>query len=299
MKWLRRIRFYLTYLLLVTLISCLVVFYLYRGTPSWYRPPPTDQQQIDDTANSANQKLQDLNTWAANVRAQQLRKSNGNSSSDGDSISSKTITLSDDEVNALFETWKSPDESVAEGGNADGGGANQQLARSFTDGRVFFTRDGIILAGQSPALGAIVSGQFAASIDDQAKLRLSIVALRIGRLPIPQSTAASYLQQLQILIQDRLADQLPYVNIDRNMNPNSYAVTASWTKLLLSALSARPTDSYLIIPPDPAHSNLGLPIRLTALELDDGQITLTLEPITTDDRQSLLEGLQQAGAGSR
>jgi hypothetical protein len=294
MKWLRKLRFYLTYLLLATLIICLVVFYLYRGTPSWYRPPPTDRQQIDDTTNSANQKLRDLNTWAANVRAQQLRKSNGSSSSDGDSISPKTITLSDDEVNAVFETWKSPDE-----GGADGGGADQQLARSFTDGRVFFTRDGIILAGQSPALGAIVSGQFAASIDDQAKLQLSIVALRIGRLPIPQSTAASYLQQLQILIQDRLADQLPYVNIDRNMNPNSYAVAASWTKLLLSALSARPTDSYLIIPPDPAQSNRGLPVRLTALQLEDGQITLTLEPITTDDRQSLLDGLQQAGAGSR
>ncbi len=298
MKWLRKLRFYLTYLLLATVVICLVVFYLYRGTPSWYRPPPTDQQQIDDTANSASQKLQDLNTWAANVRAQQLRKSNGSFRSDRDWISPKTITLSDDEVNALFETWKSPNESGADGGNADGGGADQQLARSFTDGRVFFTRDGIILAGESPALGAIVSGQFAASID-QAKLQLSIVALRIGRLPIPQSRAASYLQQLQISIQDRLADQLPYVNIDRNMNANSYTVAASWTKLLLSALSARPTDSYLIIPPDPAHGNRGLPVRLTALQLDDGQITLTLEPITTDDRQSLLDDLQQAGAGSR
>jgi hypothetical protein len=294
MKWRRKIRFYLTYLLLSTAIICLVVFFLYRGTPSWYRPSPTDQQQIDDTANSANQKLRELNTWAANVRVQQLRKSNGSLSSEGDSISSKTITLSDDEVNALFEGWKSPDEN-----NADGGSADPQLAGSFTDGRVFFTRDGIIVAGRSPALGAIVSGQFAASIDDQAKLRLSIVALDIGRLPIPQSTAAPYIQQLQSPLQDRLADQLPYVNIDRNMNANSYAVAACWTKLLLSALSGRPTDSCLIIPPDPAHGNRGLPVRVTALQLDDGQITLTLEPITTDDRQSLLDGLQQAGAGSR
>jgi hypothetical protein len=83
------------------------------------------------------------------------------------------------------------------------------------------------------------------------------------------------------------------------MNADSAAVTASWTKLLLSALLGRPTDTYLIIPPDPAHSNRGLPVRLTALQLDDGQITLTLEPITSADRQSLLDGLQQAGAGSR
>ncbi len=147
MKWRKRLYYYVIYLVTITIVLCVIGLYLYHGTPSWYRPPPASDQEIKDAANSADQKLLDLFSWAASAQAQQVRDSKGISTPDEVPVGPKTVTLSDDEVNALFASWNGP----------ESGDWDERMSRYFTGGRVFFTSGGIILAGQSPSLGALVS----------------------------------------------------------------------------------------------------------------------------------------------
>ena len=284
MKWRKRLYYYLVYLVTITIVLCVIGLYLYHGTPGWYRPPPASEQEVKDAANSADQKLLDLFSWAASAQAQQVRDSKGISGADDVPVGPKTVTLSDDEVNALFASWNAP----------ESGDWDERMSRYFTGGRVFFTRGGIFLAGQSPSLGALVSAEFAASVDDQQNLHLSIAALRAGMLPIPQSAAAPYFQRLEVILQDQLANELPYVNVDRTMTANGYALASCWIRLLLAGLSGQPADSNIIIPFDLSHLDRGLPVKLDAITLDDGQITITLQPLSPGDRQPLIDKLSQS-----
>jgi hypothetical protein len=288
MKWRKRLYYYVIYLVTITIVLCVIGLYLYHGTPSWYRPPPASDQEVKDAANSADQKLLDLFSWAASAQAQQVRDSKGIANPDEVTVGPKTVTLSDDEVNALFASWNGP----------ENGDWDERISRYFTGGRVFFTSGGIILAGQSPSLGALVSAQFAASVDDQQNFHLSIASLRAGMLPIPQSAAAPYFQRLEIILQDQLSNELPYVNIDRTMTANGYALASCWIRLLLAGLSGEPADSNLIIPFDLAHLNRGLPVKLSAISLDNGQITITLQPLSPEERQPLIDKLSLSVPGS-
>ena len=288
MKWARRILHLVALMLLSIIAFSLIGLYLYRGTPHWYRPALASAQQIKDAANSADQKLLDLFSWAAGAQAERIRKLRGISGPDDSEGGPKTITLTDDEVTSFFYSWSGPDKVDLE----------QRISRYFTDGRVIFTNDGIILAGNSPALGTLVSMEFNAGIDNQGQLNLSLASMRAGLLPIPQSVAAPYFQRLQAVLEDKLAEEQPYVQIDRTMTANAQALAASWLKLLLSSLAARPSDPTLIIPFDLAHLSRGLPVKLTNIKVEDGQITLTVQPLTPDDRQSLFEQLQQRVPGA-
>src|SRR5271170_1707351 len=105
MKWRRRLYYYVIYLFSITIVLCVIGLYLYRGTPGWYRPPPAGGQEVKDAANSADQKLLDLFSWAASAQAQQVRNSKGIPSGNDVPVGPKTITLSEEEVNAFFASW--------------------------------------------------------------------------------------------------------------------------------------------------------------------------------------------------
>jgi hypothetical protein len=283
MKWLKRLLYLIALVLLALIAFALVGIYLYRGTPSWYRPRVATTQQIKDAANSADQKLLDLFSWAASAQAQQLRRIHGISSPTDAPVGPKTVTFNEDEVNSFIASWKNPDKSELE----------QRISRYFTDGRVVFDTVAVILAGQSPAFGALASAQFDPGIDAQGNLNVTLDSIHAGLLPIPQLTLAPHLRSLQFLLQQQLALQRHAVTIDSALTANSSALAACWLRLLLSALNDQPADPILIIPFNITNLHHGLPVKLTAIQIVPGQITLTLTPLAPEDRENLLERLQQ------
>jgi hypothetical protein len=282
MKWLKRLLYLIAFVLLAIIAFALVGIYLYRGTPSWYRPRVATTQQIKDAANSADQKLLDLFSWAASAQARQLRRVHGISSPDDAPLGPKTVTFTEDEVNSFIAAWKNPDK----------GDLEQRISRYFTDGRVVFDADALILAGQSPAFGALASAEFDPTIDAQGNLNVTLDSIHAGRLPIPQAALAPHLRSLQLLLQQQLNLQRTTVTIDPALTANASALAASWLRLLLSALNDQPADPILIIPFNIANLHHGLPVKLTAIQIVPGQITLTLTPLAPEDRQALLQRLR-------
>jgi hypothetical protein len=283
MKWLKRVLYLIAFVLLAIIAFALVGIYLYRGTPSWYRPRVATTQQIKDAANRADQKLLDLFSWAASAQARQLRRIHGISSPGNSPVGPKTVTFTEDEVNSFIAAWKNPDKGPLE----------QRISRYFTGGRVVLDTDAVILAGHSPAFGALASAQFDPAIDAQGNLNVTLDSILAGRLPIPQAALARQLRSLQFLLQQQLNVQRSAVAIDPALTANASALAASWLRLLLSALNDQPADPILIIPFNITNLRHGLPVKLTAIQIVPGQITLTLTPLAPEDRQPLLDRLRQ------
>ncbi len=283
MKWLRRVLYLTAFVLLAIIAFALVGIHLYRGTPSWYRPRVATTQQIKDAANRADQKLLDLFSWAASAQARQLRRIHGISTPDDTPLSPKTVTFTEDEINSFIASWNNPNKRDLE----------QRISRYFTDGRVVFDADALILAGQSPAFGALASAEFDPSIDAQGNLSVTLDSIHAGRLPIPQAALAPHLRSLQVLLQQQLNLQRPTVSVDPALTANASALAASWLRLLLSALNDQPADPILIIPFNITNLRHGLPVKLTAIQIVPGQITLTLTPLSPEDRRPLVDRLQK------
>lgn len=283
MKWLKRFLYLIAFVLLAVLGTSVFGVYLYRGTPNWYRPRAATTQQTKDAANSADQKLLDLFSWAAGAQAQQLRRIHGTAKPDEPSVGPRTVTFNEDEINSFISTWQNPEKSSLQ----------QRISRYFTDGRIAFEDDAIILAGRSPELGTLASAEFDPSLDAQGNLHLDFAALRAGRLPIPQSAVADHLQRLRELLQQQLWLEQSDAKIDPALTANGPALAAAWLRLLLYALNDRPSAAILVIPFDMSNLRSGLPVKLTAIKVVEGEITLTLEPLAPEDQQMLVDGLKQ------
>jgi hypothetical protein len=283
MKWLKRLLILMALALLAVIACSLVGIYLYRGTPKWYRPRTATTQQIKDAANRADQKLLDLFTWAASARAQQLRRINGISKPDDAPIGPKTVSFDEDEINSFATSWKSPGKDALE----------EHISRYFTDGRVVFGDDSLILVGQSPALGTLASAEFTPSIDAEGNLHVDLGSLRAGLLPIPRSALSDRLDRLQSLLKQQLSAQQRSIQIDSAQTANAAALASSWIRLLVCSLDDKPADPVLIIPFDMSNLKHGFPVKLTAIKIGEGEITLTLQTLDLSDTAKMLESLKQ------
>lgn len=283
MKWLKRLLLIAGLILAGVIAFCLLGIYLYHGTPSWYRHRAAGSQQVRDAANSADQKLLDLFSWAASAHAQQLRRLRSIARPSDEPIGPKTVTFSEDELNSFLNSWQTPGKSDMQ----------ERISRYFTDGRVVFQPDAIILAGQSPVIDAVIGAEFDPSIDPQGNIRMPLASITAGRLPIPKAALGGQLDRLQYLLRQQLSAEQRNASIDPALAANGPALTASWLRLLLSALNETAADPYLIIPFDMTHLNRGLPVKLSAISVAEGQITLTMEPLAPDQRDALVKRLKE------
>lgn len=283
MKWIKRVLLLIALALSLVVVVAVVGIYLYRGTPRWYRRQIATTQQVRDAANRADQELLDLFSWAASARAQQLRRLHGKSKPGESPIRPKTITLDEDEINSFASSWKNPDEIALEG----------RISRYFTDGRAVFQDGAFILVGQSPALGTLASARFLIRIDEEGKLHVDLDSLRAGLLPIPQSALSDHLNRLRALLQEQLASERQSANVDAVDTANGAALGASWLRLLICSMTGQATEPLLIIPFSMSNFHQGFPVKVTAIAITEGRITLTLEPLGAADHDALAKMLKQ------
>jgi hypothetical protein len=283
MRWLKRLLILLALGLLAVIAFCLVGVHLYHGTPRWYRNPLATTQQVKDAANRADQKLIDLFSWAASTRAQQLRRMRGKLRPGETPIGPKTVIFEDDEINSFITSWKL---APANPGDA-------RMSRYFTNARIVMEDDALILIGESPAYGTLLSAEFHPLIDGQGNLRVDLDSLRAGLLPIPLPAVADPINRLQNALQQQLAVESPAVQIDSAQTADAAALGSCWIRLLLASLWDKPTNPVLIIPFDMTHLQAGFPAKVTHVNIQQGRMTLTMQPLTPDEAKKLQQDLKQ------
>src|SRR5688572_15596670 len=110
-KWTRRIGLTLVVLVAALGAFVLVSWSLVRGTPDWYEPQVLSESERAEAANRADQKVAETLSWAADVQAAEVRRRLAATRAAvpaGPSV--KTISFTEDELNAFFRKWSSKHE---------------------------------------------------------------------------------------------------------------------------------------------------------------------------------------------
>jgi hypothetical protein len=279
-RWIRIIVLALAVGLVVVLAVVLAGTWMYHGTPSWYHARSLTPEQSRAAANRADQKFADLISWVASVQAQNVRRQLGTSepADRADPPSpSKTITFSEDELNAFYQAWDNPDKSHMQAA----------VAPFFSQGRLVLMDDSIILAGKSPDFGTVASAQFDPMIDSDGKLWLRFAGIQAGRLPLPRSVVADKLDRLNTYLKGRLAFYQQTANVDPTLTANGSAVVAGMTRLLLDALNDGPSEPILFVPFDLSNLHRAMPVKLSGVKISRGQIALTVQPLSESDQPTV------------
>jgi hypothetical protein len=283
-KWKKRILRGSASALAMLLIVGGISWYLYHQNPSWYHPQSASDEDHKTDANQAIQKLGGTFSWAAGIRAQFVRQSRGESKSTEPMAGPNSITLSEDEINAFLQDWNDPETWDLQ----------QGLQQHFSNGRVAMVDRQIILAAESKELGAVLSIVFAPTINDAGKLDLQMQGIFIGRLRIPRAALKGKLGELRQMLADGLAEDQTDVHISTSMVANPQAASASWTRMLIDAIDGRPSEPIIFLPFDLRVTSQLLAVHVTDVQISDGSITLTFEPIGTDRRKEIEDQLKRS-----
>jgi hypothetical protein len=262
-----------------------ISWYLYHQNPSWYHLKLSDSQTHQSTVNDAIQKLGGTFSWAAGIRAQFVRQSRGESPSATSTSAStsafaagpNTITLTEDEINALLQNWNDPET----------GDLQQGLQDHFSNGCVALVDHQIILAAESKELGAVLSIVFEPTVNDSGQLDLQMQGIYIGRLRIPHAALAGKLGELRQTLAAGLAEDQPVAHISASMVANPEAAGAGWTRMLIDAIDGQPSEPVIFMPFDLRVTSQLLAVHVTNVQISEGSITLTLEPISVDQRKEI------------
>jgi hypothetical protein len=281
MKWLRRILMSFSITAVFLVISGTIGYHEYRAVPDWYIETPMSDADQKIAANSADQKLADMFSWAAGVQAFNARSLRGNPGQSPDN--SKTITLSDQELYAFLNAWNNPTLNDLEG----------RLSQDFTDPRVALTDGKIIFAGKSLKLGVIISATLEPSVDDSGKFHLQWDGISAGKLTIPRIAFAGRLGDFNSQLQDQLQRYQQSAQIDQTLNANSSASQACATRWLLDAVNGQPSDPTAFVPFDVGEFQNAEAVKLTNIQISGGSIAITVQTLPPTDREAVLSQLKQ------
>jgi uncharacterized protein YpmS len=275
-KWIKRIGIAAAALAGVVLGTLLVVWMLLRATPAWYRPTNLTAEQREAAAQNAQNKLIVVQNAAAQARADE-RVAQRNATTLPSSANTITLTLTDEEINALLEKW-TVWPTVKAG-----------YEKFMSDPRILLEDGRLILAGHVGEVDALASVHFAPRIDEDGNLRIEMVRVQAGKLPLPQGLLARYQQQAAGAVQWRLPRWRAGAKIDDTGAANLEAVNAVMGKLLMDMLTNEASDPVTFVP---LVDGKIVTVKLISLRVEQGKLTLTVQPMTAGQRATALQRIK-------
>ncbi len=282
-KWIKRS---LLAVALVLTVAAALSYWAFKDTPDYYRRPQLSAEERAAAADRAEKKLIRTKEWANDLWVREHRSllaNDGVATMTASSVDlppareTFTVSFTGRELNAFVEKWSDT--------------WDQRYRDSLTDPIVILQKDRIILAGALTDLGAVASFHFFPRINDQGQLLLTLESVRAGRLPMPEMMWASHRDRAIDGLLRRLPDWQQNATIAPNGVANSDAVAAHMSKLLFDVVARRPREPGLFIPFE--DDGRAVPVRLTAVQVADGELTLTVEPMTFPERSALLKRIRE------
>src|SRR5688572_21419221 len=174
-KWVKRS---ILGLLFVAVLAAGLGYWLFRGTPSWYRPAALTPEQRTAAAESAERKVRDTYRFAAQLQASEQRQiyaasrggaSNGASTQGAAAAADEfTTAFTEDELNAFFQKWSSVHRWDAHYG-------------PYISDPAVVLRDGkLIFAGTMKEIGAVASVHFLPGVTPDGRLSLRLSGVYAG-----------------------------------------------------------------------------------------------------------------------
>jgi hypothetical protein len=249
--------------------------HLFKGAPDYYRQPAISAARREVLAQRALHKFADVQNAAALARQNQL--------STDRSAQPIIVSFTDDELNAFFQKWEAY--------------ANWQASyqRYLEDPLIIIRDDHIILAAEVKELDAIVSLQFAPEIAPNGQLDLKMDRVLAGNLPLPDVLIDPYKDRLSSMLTRNLPDWRAGAAINPDGAANADLISAAMARLFIHALHHQPADAVLFLPLVERRANV--PVRISDVKLQDHTVTITVLPLTPDEREALADRIKGEEAG--
>src|SRR4051812_2307817 len=196
-------------------------------------------------------------------------------------IAPVTVSFTQDEINSSL--WKQVERYKS------------SYERYLNDPYVSLEDGTIVLMGNVPEYGRVASASFEPRLDDKGMLRCDLTSLKLGSLPLPESV----LNKQRVKIENALRSRLPEWQSKADIGPsgviNPDGRAAALSQLVLRILSHQPSPAVVFLPKDVQKmSEKGsVPVKLTNVGVEKGTLTVTVEPMTVEERTALLEKIRQ------
>ena len=277
-KLLRGLAVVVAALLVVAVVAVLLGRHWLYSRPDWYHAKHLTAAQSEAAANSADQKMIAARSQIAQAYAAQTRAARAGKAAQTQPDSAFTLDLTEDEINAWIPKW-------------EGELGWKKAAAYVKDPAIIFRKQEIILAGDVKKWDSIVSLHFLPTLVD-GKLQIKLTQVTAGTLPLPRASWDSYLQKLTSSLSAKLPELQRKAEIDQHGRANSAAVEAAMSELLLNTLNDRPAEAALFLPDQLGRSG-SLPVKITDVTVDDGTLSLSVEPMDAQQRTALLDELKE------
>jgi hypothetical protein len=281
MRFLKRLFRILVLVVLLGGIGVGIMYHLSTRTPTGYTPSRlTDEQRYEMSRRVDTQKIPQLLNLAEDARNHALA---ANKVKQGEKVPSYatrpvpplTLSFTQDEINATLWKWSGPYKSDFE--------------RYVTDPFVALEDGQIILMGTVPEFGGVASAYFEPKLDENGLLHCDIAKLRLGSLPLPEAVLSKKRQKIEDAIKSRLPEWEQGAKIDATGVANSNAKAAALGKMVLQMLNHEPSPAVIFVTRDAKST---VPVRLTNLSIEKGEISITVQPIDPGERAALLEQIR-------
>jgi hypothetical protein len=282
-KWLKRLTILIAIVLFAIIVFGTVIFTLYKGTPEWYdaTTPPEHRARF---AQQAESKITETQNWATLLHGDAIRSQRAAQSNIAPPTTRVTdsheIRFTQDELNALFDKWSA----------LHGWAAN--YSEYLDDPRIILQKDRLVLAAKVKELGAITSFHFAPRLDENKQLRLDLVKVMGGRLPLPEPLWKSQKNRIMDGLRWRVPTWQPTARIDEQGAANQAAMSVTLARLVMRAANNQPGEPILFLPLTEASRSV--PVKVTELSVAAGSITLRVQKLTPAERATLIQKIRAA-----
>ena len=241
-----------------------------RKIPEWYKPFALSAEQVEALAHRAENQIARVNNMAG--RAHALESAARQGATAPTTVPSEQLRFREDELNALFLKWTAPD--------------RDRIDKYLADPQIHLQDGTIIVAGTMKDLDKVISIHLEPSIDSEGRLDLGLSAVYTGQLLIPSWALSQQIDKVDAALEQ----YLPIWQQDAALSPhggsNEASVDATLAKLALDALHHELSPPYFFL-------RYVDPVRLTDVQVTDGEITLTVQPLDEAERNEALRDIKQ------
>jgi hypothetical protein len=275
MKWIKRIFVFLLVLVICLAIMLGISYRMIHRVPNWYKPVAMNSAEMEAAAGRAFNKVVAIHNMADKAAAQDSAREKGTSTSTSrPAVEPITVSFTQDELTAFIVRWST---------------LHSEKVDRYVTGPQFILKDGLItFGGELSDLKQFGSISVEPSIDDKSQLHLDISSINIGTFPAPRALVQGKLSKVENMLREWLPEWQKEAKIE-TAGANADAVKAAMTELLLNTLHDKPSQAIFFMPIGD-HKNV--PVKLSDVKVTDGSITMTVQPLTAEDRKAALETMR-------
>ena len=284
-KWIKRVTMFVVGLALVLGGYAGWAYWQARGTPDWLRPTTASPEEQAAAANRLDQKilatLSAVREWDAADPSQTrpAARSGDQRPAATQPFTNLKVSFTEAEINASFRKW---DKLY---------GWTERYRSYVQDPSIVLHEGKIIVAGKSDEVGSVVSIHFDPTINKDGELDLELSDVLAGRFALPQWSFQKY----RTAARTKLTGVLPGLQRKAEFRPdgsaNSEAMSAAMAKLFLRVLDDEPGEPVVFLP---VGNQRSVPVRLTAVEIENKELTMTVRPLNATERGAVLEQIREA-----